>query len=151
MAGPGGSEGLRAEVAWTRIAEKAEERAARYERLTEQTETISVTETVGLASVTVDVSGAVTGLTLADNIRSKRGGQVATDVLAAMRRAQAGLAERMAAVAAATVGPEDRVGAGLTRRLRERFGEPAPPPARQPMPAERGEDFADEPILRRYR
>jgi hypothetical protein len=66
-------------------------------------------------------------------------------VLALMRRAQARLTERMAAVAAATVGPDDRVGAGLAERLRDRFGQPA-----EPGPPAADEDFGDESIMRRY-
>jgi hypothetical protein len=156
MTGLDGMDWKRVEEAWLRAAERTEERAARYERLSEQIEAISVTESSELASVTVDVSGAITELTLVENLGGKRGSQVAAVVMSVMRRAQMRLTERTATAAGATVGPQDRVGAGLTERMRARFGEP---PGRAPdttassagRATDRDEDFGYETIMRRNR
>lgn len=64
MTAAGGSDGKQAEEVWLRTAEQAERRAALYERLSEQTQAISVTATSGLATVTVDAAGVITALTL---------------------------------------------------------------------------------------
>lgn len=118
-------DGEQAAEVWLGVAEQAEDRAASYERLAEQVEAIAVTETCGLARVTVDAAGRVTALALTDNLRGAPGGQVVADVMTAMRGAQARLSEQMAALVEVTVGPDDRVGAGMTEQLRHRFGAPA--------------------------
>ena len=147
-------DGRRAEEMWTRQAEQAEQRAALYEQLAEQTDALSVTETVGPATVTVDAAGVVTKLDLTDDLDGRKGRQVASDILTAMHRAQAQLSDQMAALAAATVGPDDKVGANMTQRLRDRFGEPTAQTPTTTQPRERppigdDDDFGDESLMLR--
>lgn len=115
------------------IARKAE----RYEAFGQRAREIrlSAEGAGGAVRVTVGADGAVTDLVLTDRVRAIAPGELAAQILAAMRRAQAGLADRVAAVAAEEVGAEDPdTAALLVGTLRTRFPDP-----------ERADDEADEP------
>jgi DNA-binding protein YbaB len=105
------------------IARKAE----RYEAFGQRTKEIrlSAEGAGGAVRVTIGADGAVTDLVLTERVRAIAPDELAAQILAAMRRAQAGLADRVAAVAAEEVGAEDpHTAALLVDTLRARFPDP---------------------------
>ncbi|MFI5956000.1 YbaB/EbfC family nucleoid-associated protein [Cryptosporangium sp. NPDC051539] len=121
----------------------ASERAARTMQLAEEVAALSVEARSAGVAVTVAGSGVVTGLRLADAVRGWPVDRLAGEILATMHRAQAGLAERVAEIAARTVGADSETARSLVRSYAARF--PAPPsapadPWRSPGPAFRPDD-----------
>ena len=87
-------------------------RAAKAQALADQAAQVSVSAANpdGSVEVTVTASGAMTDLRLSEAIRKRPADEVAADILATMRRAQAKLAARMAEIAAETVGSDSATG-----------------------------------------
>jgi hypothetical protein len=75
--------------------------------------------------VTVAASGAVTDLWLDDRVRQWPADRISKAVLATMRRAQGGLAAKVADVAAQTVGEDSSVGRDVVEDYARRFPAPA--------------------------
>lgn len=92
--------------------------------------TASATGDDGIVTVTVAGDGVVTGLRLDDRIQRFTGETLSDEILRTMRRAQAALADRVAAAVDETVGADTEAGRAvldsLTRRL-SGDGEPAAP------------------------
>jgi DNA-binding protein YbaB len=89
-----------------------EERAAQAKDLSERLAQLtgSARSDDGLIEVSVGSSGTVTDLRLDEDIRRQPAARTAREILAAMRTAQAALAEQMSAAVAETVGAETEVG-----------------------------------------
>ncbi|HUR52556.1 MAG TPA: YbaB/EbfC family nucleoid-associated protein [Gemmataceae bacterium] len=117
-------------------------KAERYQAAQEQTEQLRLTATSsdGAVSVTVGADGTVTDLTFSNKVRSFPLEELSRQILGTMRRAQAGIADRVAGVMAENLGDEDRETRGaLLDSLRGRFPDPdepgeEPPPAATPPP-----------------
>lgn len=88
----------------------------------------SATGRDGAVRVSVDSSGNVTALELVDT-------DLAAEVLRAMRRAQAGLAEQVAAAVRETVGPDSETGKAVLESFTQRFPEPEDKPSAPVMPS----------------
>ena len=88
----------------------------------------------GNIRVTVASSGNVTGLELTDRVQRLSGADLSAEILRAMRRAQAGLAERVAQAVDETVGADTETGRAVLDSFTRRF----PPPAAGPTPPEDG-------------
>jgi hypothetical protein len=83
--------------------------------------TASATGARGAVRVTVAASGVMTALELDDTVGRMRGADLATTIMATMRRAQAGLANRVAEVTRDTVGVDSETGRAVVRSYAERF------------------------------
>lgn len=123
MTGPGSSSaGIDAWVA------QAKAKAERYQEMRVQAQQISVTDTEGPVTVTIDSSGNVTDLRIKDH------DELARAVLLTMRRAQARLPERLAEVMAETIGDDRQTVDTIVGNYRAKFPEPLvdenPPPPR---------------------
>jgi hypothetical protein len=88
----------------------------------------------GAVRVTVASSGIVTGLELDDDVRLAGAG-LATEILRVMRRAQAGLTERVAAAVDATVGADSETGKAVLNSFAQRFPAESDRPATPVMPS----------------
>lgn len=88
----------------------------------------SATARDGAVGVTVDSSGLVTRLQLAD-------AELARDIVRAVRRAQSGLAEQVAKAVAETVGPDSETGRAVVESFTKRFPVPEDEPVAPVMPA----------------
>ena len=101
----------------------------------------SATGADGVIRVTVGTSGTVSRLELDDRVRRFTGEQLSEEILRVMRRAQAGLAEQVAAAVNATVGADSDTGQAVLQSFTSRFptepgGTPEPVmPAPPPFPA----------------
>lgn len=111
-----------------RWAAEAKAKAERYQAMRVQAQQVSVTESSkdGLVTVTVDSGGNVTDLRITDRVRELSGAQVAASVLAAMRKAQSRLPERLGEVMAATIGEDQHTVETIVGNYRSRFPEPEP-------------------------
>jgi DNA-binding protein YbaB len=115
-------------------------KAERYQAAQEQTERLRLTATSsdGAVSVTVGADGTVTDLTFSNKVKSFPLEELSRQILTTMRRAQSGIAERVAGVMAEQLGDEDRETRGaLLDTLRGRFPDPDEPdeqPPAQPGP-----------------
>lgn len=122
------------------FARKAERYAAAKER-TEQLK-LSAASPDGTVRVTVGADGVVSDLAFSAKTRTIPPDELARMVLATMRRAQAGITERVAEVMNEEIGDEDReTRAALLGALSARFdpedpedGPPAPPETPTPPP-----------------
>jgi hypothetical protein len=110
--------------AWAQgFAQKAE----RYRAAQQRTEEIRLTasNTDSSVRVTVRADGSVTGLDLSGRARSMPLDELSAQILTTMRRAQAGIAERVAEVMTEEVGEEDpQTRSLLVDNLRSRFPDP---------------------------
>ncbi|MGI6873024.1 MULTISPECIES: YbaB/EbfC family nucleoid-associated protein [Amycolatopsis] len=110
--------------AWAQgLAEKAE----RYRAAQARTEEIRLTSanTDGSVRVTVRADGSVTDLDLSGRARTMPLDELSAQILATMRRAQAGIAARVAEVMQEEVGDEDpQTRSLLVDNLRSRFPDP---------------------------
>ncbi|MCR6490266.1 YbaB/EbfC family nucleoid-associated protein [Amycolatopsis sp. OK19-0408] len=118
-------------------------KAERYQAAQEQTDRLRLTATSGdgAVSVTVGADGTVTDLTFSNKVKSFPLEELSRQILTTMRRAQSGIAERVAGVMAEQLGDEDReTRTLLLDNLRGRFpdpdepDEPAPPAEPDPVP-----------------
>jgi DNA-binding protein YbaB len=71
-------------------------------RMAEQVEQVSITESVanGAVTVTVGPNGLPTDIAMTDGVRSMEPGEIAANVMAAIRKAQSRCSERLAAILA---------------------------------------------------
>jgi hypothetical protein len=79
----------------------------------------------GAIRVTVASSGNLTGLELDDRVQGYSGADLAAEILQVMRRAQAGLVDRVAAAVEETVGAGSEAGRAVLNSFEQRF--PASP------------------------
>jgi DNA-binding protein YbaB len=122
------------------------DKAQRYQAAQERTEQVRLTESSadGAVRVTVGADGTVTDLEFGNRARTIPLPELSGQILATMRRAQAGIAERVAEVMTEQLGDEDQQTRSLLLdNLRTRFpvpeaDEPLEPPA--DAPAESDED-----------
>ncbi|EMD29439.1 YbaB/EbfC family nucleoid-associated protein [Amycolatopsis azurea] len=155
----------------------AEEKAQRYQRMQEQVERISITESVasGAVSVTVGHNGLPTDVKMTQAVLKMSPDEIASNVLSAMRKAQSKYPERLAEITAETVGddqttrhlvatavdnfpapPEEDESLPASERQLFHHDEeppkspsvPKPTPRRKPGPDDDGEDFSDQSFLR---
>ena len=115
-------------------------KAERYQAAQEQTERLRLTATSsdGAVSVTVGADGTVTDLTFSNKVKSFPLEELSRQILTTMRRAQSGIADRVAGVMAEQLGDEDReTRTALLDNLRGRFPDPDDPDD-PPAPAEPG-------------
>ena len=112
-------------------------KAQRYQAAQEQTERLRLTATSsdGAVSVTVGADGTVTDLTFSNKVKSFPLEELSRQILTTMRRAQAGIADRVAGVMAEQLGDEDReTRTALLDNLRGRFPDPDEPDEQPPVP-----------------
>jgi hypothetical protein len=86
--------------------------------------------------VTVASSGVVTGLELDDRVQRMSGAELAEEILRVMRRAQAGLADRVTEAVRETVGQDTETGRAVLASYGRRFpAEPDAAPVSPVMPS----------------
>jgi hypothetical protein len=86
--------------------------------------------------VTVASSGIVTGLDLDDRVQRMSGAELSEEILRVMRRAQAGLAERVTEAVRDTVGEDTETGRAVLASYGQRFpAEPDEAPTSPVMPS----------------
>ncbi|GAA3868824.1 YbaB/EbfC family nucleoid-associated protein [Saccharothrix violaceirubra] len=132
---------------WTRAAET---NAANLRTVADRVAAVRVTETSrdGLVRVTVEPSGAVSGLEISDRCRGMSGAELSAAVLATMRKAQSRLAGEVSGVVQGTV--DGDTATALVASYEQRFPEPEPdsPPwadqVRPSTPARPRRPAADE-------
>ncbi len=116
-------------------------KAQRYQAAQEETERLRLTATSsdGAVSVTVGADGTVTDLTFSNKVKSFPLDELSRAILTTMRRAQSGIAEKVAGVMSEQLGDEDReTRTLLLDNLRGRFPDPDEPedqPPAEPPPA----------------
>lgn len=118
------------------------DQAKRYDAASRAIDGVSVTETAagGAIMVTVASSGIPTDLRLGEDVGRMKPDQIASQIMACLRRAQARLADQVGAVVTDTVG--DGAGAeAIAGEYRHRF--PAPPDmdVEPPSPLQENADF----------
>jgi DNA-binding protein YbaB len=140
----------------------------RLGELRTRAETVSVTESSadGGITVTVNSGGVLTGLRITDQVTEVAGAQIAEQVLATMRRAQARIAGRMDEVLGEAAADDPELRQRVLAVYHDRFPEPDPEPtpdeeipfdlpaddaappvrhaARRPRPADRDDDYWDD-------
>jgi hypothetical protein len=109
----------------SQVSGRAEAAAALADRVAGLT--ASATGDGGAIRVTVASSGNVTGLALEDRVQRLPGQDLATEIMRTMRRAQAGLSERVAEAVDETVGADTETGRAVLESFAQRF--PAEPDA----------------------
>ncbi|MEU0792933.1 YbaB/EbfC family nucleoid-associated protein [Amycolatopsis sp. NPDC005961] len=110
-------------------------KAERYQAAQEETERLRLTASSGdgAVSVTVGADGTVTDLTFSNKIKSFPLDELSRTILTTMRRAQSGIAEKVAGVMSERLGDEDReTRTLLLDNLRGRFPDPDEPDEPQP-------------------
>src|SRR3954471_2478636 len=108
----------------------------------------SATGDDGAVTVTVAGSGLVTGLDLQDRVRRFTGSMLSVEIMRTMRRAQAALAEQVAAAVDETVGTDSETGRAMLDSYTRRFpAETAEPPVSPVMPAPPFPTFRNTPTL----
>jgi DNA-binding protein YbaB len=115
----------------------ATEKAARFKAMAEQVEQVSITESVagGAVRVTVGHNGIPTDIAMTDKVRAMEPDEIASNVMAAIRKAQSRYPERLAEILAETVGEDDPAARHILAKAEESF--PAPPEEEVSSPAER--------------
>ncbi|MDX8141668.1 YbaB/EbfC family nucleoid-associated protein [Lentzea sp. BCCO 10_0061] len=155
----------------------AVEKAAKFQAMADRVSEVRITESVadGAVSVTVGNNGLPTDIAMTDRVKAMTPAEIAANVLAAMRKAQARYPQALAEIVAQTVGddpagrhvvataeanfpaPDDEEPppSGTTRRIGdieedERQVPPPPRPPRRSTGRDEGDDgdFGDESILR---
>lgn len=107
----------------------AEQKAAKFQRMQEQVQQISITESVagGAVSVTVGNNGIPTDVRMTEAVRQMAPPEIAANVLLAMQKAQAKYPEKLAEITAATIG-DDPGAAHIVSVAAEQFPEPPEEP-----------------------
>lgn len=113
----------------------AQEKAARFQEMSERVAHVDITESVGPVRVTVGNNGIPTDIAMADEVRGMPPHEIAAAVMAAMRKAQSKYPGRLAEILAETVGEDDLAGQHIVAVAERNF----PPPR---------EDDADDGALR---
>lgn len=145
-----GIDGARTREEVARWAAGFEEKAARYQQMQQQVSAVTAqaSSPEGVVQVTVDSGGALADLHITDGVRRMSGEQVSRAVLDTIRRAQAGISERVAEITTATVGDEPETANAIVSAYRDRFPDPDAAPERRDEPPEDDGDFSDETYLR---
>jgi DNA-binding protein YbaB len=140
-----GAGGAAAGARLDQLVSDARAKAERYQAMRVAAGQVSATGSSpdGIVTATVDSGGNVTDLRITDRVREFSGEQVAAAVLAAMRHAQAKLAERLRAVMTATIGDDQNTIDTIVGKYREKFPEPEPD---QPPQAYESATPIDEPV-----
>lgn len=109
----------------------AEAMAAKYQQLSTDVAKVSVAETTpdGLITATVDASGLLTDLRIADRATAMPGAKLAGAVLWAMRRAQSRIAGQVGELMKTTVGDDTAMAEAVMDRYQSAFPE-MPEPTR---------------------
>jgi hypothetical protein len=116
------------------VAGRTEAAAALADRVA--TLTSSADGDDGAVRVTVASSGVMTGLELDDSVQRRPGKELAVEILRVMRRAHAGLVDRVAVAVAETVGAETETGKAVLDSFAQRFpADPGDVPAAPVMPS----------------
>jgi DNA-binding protein YbaB len=104
----------------------AEEKAARFQEMSERVEQVSITESVadGAVSATVGHNGIPTDITMTDKVREMPPQEIAANVMAAIRKAQSRYPARLAEILAETVGDDDPASQHILATAERNF----PPP-----------------------
>lgn len=121
------------------VTERSRERQAHRERLWEGMSGLTTTEAGvgGAVRVTIGTGGELTGLDLAESVRSLPSAVLSAQIMAAVRRAQATLARQVTALAGEGGAEPDPMVAGIVARYRSQFPEQPPdtgPPSIPPHP-----------------
>jgi DNA-binding protein YbaB len=105
----------------------AVEKANRFKLMAEQVERVSITESVadGAVMVTVGHNGLPMEIRMTDGVRGMEPDEIASNVMAAIRKAQSRYPERLAEILADTVGEDDPAARHILAKAEESF--PAPP------------------------
>lgn len=121
-----GMDGASAREGIENWAARVEAKAARYQQMQQQVSEVSSTASSrdGLVRVTVDSGGAVTDMTISDDVRRRSGSEVAAAVMSTIQRAQAGITEQVSVVMAETVGDDEDTVNAVTDSYRRRFPVP---------------------------
>lgn len=108
---------------WERDAGR---KAARFQRMAERVEQVSITEEVagGAVRVTVGHNGLPTDVRMTDKVLEMRPDEIAASVMAAIRKAQSRYPERLAEILAETVGDDDPAAQHILARAVESFPVP---------------------------
>lgn len=132
------------EAALDKWAANAAASAAKLQRVAAATDHVQVTRSSpdNLVTVTVDASGNVTDLRIADRAMNGHGAKLAAHIMATMRQAQAGIASRMAEIVQATVGDDRTVVNVVLAKYHDKFPEPPLSPAPQAVTVQ---DFGGPP------
>jgi YbaB/EbfC DNA-binding family len=102
----------------------------------------------GAIRVSVASSGVVTGLELDDQVQGLPGAELADEILRTMRRAQAGLIDRVAEAVDETVGADTETGRAVLDSFAQRFPvEPEQAPDSPVMPSPPFPTFQSRPTL----
>ena len=117
----------------TQVSGRAEAAAALADRVAGLT--ASATSADGAVRVSVASSGNVTGLALADEVRSLAGADLAAQIMTVMRRAQAGLSEQVAEAVDETVGADTETGRAVLESFAQRFPVESAVPVSPVMPS----------------
>jgi hypothetical protein len=118
----------------TPVAGRAGAEAALADRVADLTATATAAESG--VRVAVGSSGAVTGLHLDERAMRLSGVELSEEILRTMRRAQAGLTDRVAQAVAETVGVDTETGRSVLDSFAQRFpAEPQAPPTSPVMPS----------------
>jgi len=118
------------------------EQAKRYDAASRAIDEVTVSETAagGAIMITVASSGIPTDLRLGEDVGRMKPDQIAAQIMACLRRAQARLADRVGAAVADTVGG----GAGaeaIVGQYQHRFPRPPDTAGQPPSPLEENADF----------
>jgi len=120
----------------SQVSGRAEAAAALADRVAGLT--ASATGADGAVTVTVTSSGNVAGLALTDGVQKLGGAELAGQIMTVMRRAQAGLSDRVAEAVDETVGADTETGRAVLESFAQRFpaetGEPSAPVMPSPPP-----------------
>ena len=120
---------------FSKVVAETQERLARLARLQATAEQVSVSATSpdGAVTVTVNTSGALTGLRINDRLSGQPGARIAEAVLATTRQAQARIAGTMSEVMRDIIGDDPEIADGVMALYRTKF--PPPPPQQQRPPS----------------
>lgn len=104
-------------------------KAARFQQMAAQVEHVSITEAVadGAVSVTVGSNGIPTDVRMTEAVTRMRPEEIATNVMAAMRKAQSRYPQRLAEIVADTVGEDDPAGRHVVETAVAAFPAPEEP------------------------
>jgi YbaB/EbfC DNA-binding family protein len=120
----------------SQVSGRAEAAAALADRVAGLT--ASATGADGAVTVTVTSSGNVTGLALAEGVQRLPGDELAAQIMTVIRRAQAGLSDRVAEAVDETVGADTETGRAVLESFAQRFpaesGETGAPVMPSPRP-----------------
>jgi DNA-binding protein YbaB len=138
-------------------ADSLARKAERYQSVQAQVEQVrlSATSQDGAVRVTVGANGVPTDLELSDRTRSMPTGELAALILTTMRRAQTGIADRVAQIMQDTVGQDTGTIARVVDEYRRQFPEQTGPAEQAESRPERRQgterddgDFGDQSIFR---